>query len=353
MTLQFDGERFRDLTATYQFIFSDIDNGYPIYIAFSEGKSEFHEGLAKNPTITITSPCNVWLDISGGLRNPIWALLTKKYTFKGEFSYLKLLPKLTTKKITVPKSKAFLGRWESPSKVLVIIGNPRKKNGLTYFYLQSFLEGMKRSGARIEEICLYDKEIKPCLGCFACWTRTPGICTQKDDQGELLEKLNQAELIIYALPLYFHSMPGLVKTHLDRQLPMVYPFMEKFGGSTVHPRRVSVKQSMILFSICGFPELHNFEPLIATFKNHCKVGNISLIEEILIPGAMELYYNPTNRTNLLKKISLLDDAGEQIIKNGVLKRKTRSEILKPTASIDKWLDGANLYWHDELHKLVE
>lgn len=352
MVLRFEGEKYPDLEAVYQFVFTDIDGGFPVYLKFSKGKAGFFEGSSENPSVTIRTPSGIWLDISGGHRNPVWALLTRKYTAEGKLSSLRLLPNLLTKRRETPVSKTFPGEWTSPSRVLVLIGNPRKKNGLTYFYLQPFLEGMQTSGATIEEIFLYEKKINQCMGCFHCWTRTPGRCIQKDDQAELIEKLDTADLIIYALPLYYHSVPGLVKAHLDRQLPRVHPFVERTGAFTRHPRRTSVRQNIVLFSICGFPELGQFDPLVATFEAYARHDNTSLIAKVLIPGAMELYYNPTSRTFLLDKLDHLRSAGKEIMKSGTLKRGTLKGVSKIPRS-SHWHDGANIYWHNEMGKLLQ
>ncbi|MGE5894539.1 MAG: flavodoxin family protein, partial [bacterium] len=292
----------------------------------------------------------IWLEISGDFRNPVWALMTKKFTIKGNLSYLKMLPKLLTKKIDVPRSPTFSDRWTQPENILVLVGNPRKKNGLTSFYLEPSLDGIKSSGAFIDQIHLYDKEIKPCLGCFHCWTKTPGLCVQKDDQRELLDKLDHADLIVYALPLYYHSVPGKVKNHLDRQIPRMHPFFEKAGRLTRHPRRAPRKQSLALFSISGFPEMKQFDALVATFEAYARHDNTSLIGKVLIPGAMELYYNPTHRSILLDKLARLRSAGEQVVRNGCVDKRTLRRIARIPNSLDQWRSGANLHWYKEMEE---
>ena len=71
-------------------------------------------------------------------------------------------------------------------KVLAINGSPRGQFGNTEVLLKPFLEGCAEAGAEIETIYLKDKEIKHCIGCFTCWTKTPGKCIHKDDMEELL-----------------------------------------------------------------------------------------------------------------------------------------------------------------------
>lgn len=348
MCIQFNSKKYSELDMTYQFIFQDIDNGYNIYFRILHGKAEFKEGVSDNPSITIYTPSNVWLDISGGFINPIWALVTNKYKIKGNLSCLGLLPKLLTNKILIPKNEVTISPLKVPKRILVILGSPRKHDGLTYFYLKSFLKGMTNENTEIKEIVLYEKTILQCSGCFHCWTIKPGKCIHKDDQAELNVELDNADLIVYAMPLYFDSMPGLVKTHLDRQIARQYPFMEGDGKLTKHPRRNYKKQNLILFSICGFPEIEQFSPLIQTFKAYARNESISFINNILLPGAMELFHNPTNQSVFNQKLTCLETAGKELVLKGRVSRKIVKEIAKIHTPIKKWRSGANFYWYDRI-----
>ena len=348
ITTLFDGERYPDLDLAYQFVFTDINEGFPVYIGFSNGKAEFREGYGEHPTVVIHTTADLWLDISGGLRSPLWALMTKKLSIQqGRLSHLRLLPRLLSKKIVVPRSQTSFSQRSLPARALVMVGNPRKKNGLTSFYLDPFLEGMRKAGSELEIIHLYDKKINHCMGCFKCWTATPGVCVQKDDQAALLEKIEKAELIVYALPLYFHSLPGLVKTHFDRQLPLYQPYLENAGGLTRHPRRIIMKKDIVLFSICGFPEVEQFGPLVKTFEAYTQESSASLAAKVLLPGAMDLYYNPTKRSLLLAKLEHLREAGEQVVRHGKIRRSTLKAISKMVNTRD-FIDNGNRYWHNEM-----
>lgn len=342
----FGGTNYPNLNLAYQFIFTDIDEGFPVNLSFENGKGAFHEGYGEHSDIVIRTTSGVWLEISGGLKNPLWALITRKLNVQGPLSRLRLLPRLLSKRIAAPRSQTFPRRWSRPGRALVLAGSPRKKNGLTEFYLAPFLEGMRKAGTEIEAVHLYEKKIGPCLGCFKCWTATPGVCVQRDDQAELLLKLNNAELIVYAMPLYFHSLPGLVKNHFDRQLPLYHPYLEKAGGLTRHPRRVSVKKSVVLFSICGFPEVRQFEPLVKTLQCYAQESNASLAATVLLPGAMELYYNPCKRSLLTAKLDLLRDAGRQLAGRGKVSRNTVRAISK-VAGMRSFIDNGNRYWDIE------
>lgn len=65
-----------------------------------------------------------------------------------------------------------------PKTVLAISGSHRK-NSFTEKMLDLCLEGM---GKDIDVYKFYPHEmkIKPCTGCWSCWTKTKGKCVFKD-----------------------------------------------------------------------------------------------------------------------------------------------------------------------------
>ena len=105
-------------------------------------------------------------------------------------------------------------------KVLAINGSPRGAIGKYRGFLKPFLKGCEEAGAEIETIYLKDKDIKHCSGCFTCWTKTPGKCIHKDDMEELLDKISQADIMVYATPLYYYTVTGIMKDFMDRMIPL-------------------------------------------------------------------------------------------------------------------------------------
>ncbi|HBE76313.1 MAG TPA: flavodoxin family protein, partial [Firmicutes bacterium] len=152
-------------------------------------------------------------------------------------------------------------------KVLAINGSPRGREGNTERILQPFLEGTRDAGAKIETIYLKDKKINHCIGCFSCWTKTPGVCVHHDDMPELLEKALSADMLVYATPLYCFTVTGLMKDFMDRNIPLVTPAIQEQEGLYLHdPRRERKARKRVLISNCGFPGPYNFSGLLETFK---------------------------------------------------------------------------------------
>ena len=72
----------------------------------------------------------------------------------------------------------------------------------------------------------------------------------------VIEKLLAADLVIWSFPLYYFNVPGILKTMIDRQLPMSRPFMSSRDdgyGSGSHDSRYKGKGGKhVLVFTCGF-----------------------------------------------------------------------------------------------------
>ena len=100
----------------------------------------------------------------------------------------------------------------------------------------------------------------------------------KDDMQTVIEGLLSANLVIWSFPLYYYSVPGPLKTLIDRQLPMSLPFMcesRDGNGSGGHPSRYD--RSMVkhvLISTCGFYSAEgNYDSVTRMFDHVLGQGN--------------------------------------------------------------------------------
>lgn len=98
-------------------------------------------------------------------------------------------------------------------KVLILSASPRK-GGNSDLLCDEFLKGTQEAGNKAEKIFLKNKTIGYCTGCGVCFGGKP--CSQKDDMGEVLEKMIDADVIVMATPVYFYTMNGQMKTLIDR-----------------------------------------------------------------------------------------------------------------------------------------
>ena len=79
-------------------------------------------------------------------------------------------------------------------------------------------KGAKEAGHDVELLSLKGKDIKYCIGCLSC--QRTGICVLKDDVADIMAKVKNAEVVVYATPIYYYEMCGQMKTLLDRLNPL-------------------------------------------------------------------------------------------------------------------------------------
>lgn len=99
------------------------------------------------------------------------------------------------------------------AKLLVLMSSARKK-GNTDQLADAFMQGAMENGHEVEKIMVHYQNIKPCLGCEACVHL--GHCVQKDDMTEIYRKMNEADVIVYASPVYFYTWNAPMKLLIDR-----------------------------------------------------------------------------------------------------------------------------------------
>jgi len=102
-------------------------------------------------------------------------------------------------------------------KVLIISTSPRVSSN-SHALAEEFARGAEEAGNDIEIICLRDKEIKYCQGCLAC--QKTGKCVIHDDAPEITAKMHDADVIVWATPIYYYEMSGQMKTMIDRGNPL-------------------------------------------------------------------------------------------------------------------------------------
>lgn len=99
-------------------------------------------------------------------------------------------------------------------RILILSGSPRK-GGNSDILCDAFLRGAIESGNQVEKIWLREKKIGYCNACYYC-TKSGGVCVQKDDMREILDKMQAADVIVLASPVYFYSIDAQMKTVIDR-----------------------------------------------------------------------------------------------------------------------------------------
>lgn len=98
--------------------------------------------------------------------------------------------------------------------IVVISGSPRK-SGNTEIMSETFAKGAMENGHEVTIKKLSQLKVGPCTACKYCFT-SGGVCSQKDDMTEILEAVDQADMLVFASPIYWFDITAQLKCVVDR-----------------------------------------------------------------------------------------------------------------------------------------
>lgn len=110
-------------------------------------------------------------------------------------------------------------------KKIIVISSSLRVNSNSEALAGEFARGAADSGNEVEIISLRGKEIRFCTGCLTCQKTLQ--CVLRDDAPAIVGKMRDADVIVFASPIYYYEMAGQLKTLLDRANPL-YPSDYRF-----------------------------------------------------------------------------------------------------------------------------
>lgn len=99
-------------------------------------------------------------------------------------------------------------------KNVLVISSSLRRGSNSEALAKEFARGASDSGNKVELISLRDKAISFCRGCLAC--QKTQKCVIADDAQSIVAKMQDADVIAFATPIYYYEMSGQLKTLLDR-----------------------------------------------------------------------------------------------------------------------------------------
>jgi len=226
-----------------------------------------------------------------------------------------------------------------PTRVIAINGSPKMGNGTTAMILAPFLEGLRGSGAEVELFYTKKLKINPCLGDFRCSTHTPGECIQEDDMQMLHPKLCEADIWVFATPLYVSGMTGPLKNLIDRILiPLGQTHLELRDGHCRHPLREEVKSGkVVLVSSCGYWELDNFDLLLAHMQAFCEHAEREFAGALLRPHGPALRPMMERGAPVSDIFEAAREAGQQLIERQEMAAGTLAGVSRALMPLEAYV----------------
>jgi len=100
--------------------------------------------------------------------------------------------------------------------VLCIAGSPRR-GGNSDQLLAALIDGVEAAGATATRLVASDAGAHTCRGCNAC--SQTGECVVRDGMDAVYSAVDAADAIVISTPVYFATVPAVLKTLYDRFQP--------------------------------------------------------------------------------------------------------------------------------------
>ncbi len=130
-------------------------------------------------------------------------------------------------------------------KALVLNGE-RKNEAVLSAVEEIVMQELSSICRRADTVLLRDKKIAPCMGCFDCWIKTPGVCAINDFGREVARMVIESDLTIFLTPIEFGGYSFELKKAVDRfACTMLLPFFTKINGEVHHKPRYNPLPDLI------------------------------------------------------------------------------------------------------------
>ena len=218
-------------------------------------------------------------------------------------------------------------------KIVAINGSHTGKRGYTHFLIEKLLKGVKKEGAECEEITLAKLNINICKGCGVCNTKKhllKCIYEEKDDVAMIFNKMREADIIIYATPIYVFNMSGLMKVFIDRMNATGNSgdFRLSESGLFFHHISKDIYSKPFVTLICH----DNFENemsknVVSYFKTFSKFMDAPQVGTIIrrsgkLTGHGKYPEKEKQYPKILESYKAIELAGIELVKKGKISKKT-------------------------------
>ena len=132
-------------------------------------------------------------------------------------------------------------------KIAALNGSP--KTGNTAAMVDAFAQGAKEAGHEVEILHVGRMKIGGCLACEYCHGKGEGTCVQKDDMEKVMPAYKEADMVVFASPIYYFDMSAQLSAAIQRVYAIGKPAK-------------AAKAALLLSSASPNP----FDGAIATYK---------------------------------------------------------------------------------------
>ena len=219
-------------------------------------------------------------------------------------------------------------------RIIAINSSHRGDSGYTRFLIGKLFQGATTAGAECEVITLAKLKINRCLACGKCHTQEQYLkCVQdeKDDVRMVFNKMANADIIVFATPVYIFTMTGLLKTFLDRLYATgdIYDArLSKSGLIFHHINHTICSKPFVTLVCCNNVENESLKNVISYFRTYAKFQDAPQVGILVRNGGRLAGYgkDPGQEKKVPKIFDVYkayEQAGRELATEGRIRRSTQ------------------------------
>lgn len=213
-------------------------------------------------------------------------------------------------------------------KILVLDGSMRK-HGNTSSLIENFIKGASENTSTIEHVIARDLNIEYCNGCLRC-NLIKRCSISGDDWTDLQKKIQEADILVFASPIYFHYLTSPLKKIIDRFRSIVHVQITETGVK--HTPHVEWEKDIVLLLSMGSSDSIDAKPVIDLFEYMKEVlgakNKLHVVKATRLAVVKQINKTPEELRKLYPKLMLNENLAENDFKRN-------QEILKECFELGK------------------
>jgi len=201
-------------------------------------------------------------------------------------------------------------------KILILDGSMRKQ-GNTSILVENFINGSKQNTDQVDHIIARDINLEYCNGCLRC-NLIKRCSISGDDWPDISKKILDADVLVFASPIYFHYVSAPLKKVIDRFRSLVHVQITEEGVK--HTPWIKWEKDFVLLLSMGSSNDVDAQPVVDLFEYMKEVmgenNNLHVIKATRLAVTKQITKTEEELESLYPKLNLpLDIIKQDVINN--------------------------------------
>ncbi len=157
-------------------------------------------------------------------------------------------------------------------KIVLITGSPRR-GGNTFAMADAFAAAAEAAGHTVERFDAAMMKLEGCRACETCF-KTGKACSFDNDFNKIAPAIEEADGIVFAMPVYWYSVPAQIKCVIDK----LYSFC-------VAGRDVAGKECGLI-ACCEEEDATVLDCVRVPYERSIALLRWRSVGEVLVPGVL-------------------------------------------------------------------